>query len=441
MTTKARVAEADLARARAHGGARPNASAAPSQLDSASTFECIVEGDRHYFMEVNTRIQVEHRVSELCYALRFTNPDDPNDSFDVHSLVEAMALIAKHKQRLPQTGRACSARARPSRSRLNATDRALHPAAGGVIMSWSDPIDGEIRDDQGISHQEPGHRPVHALPPRRRLRLQHRAAAGDRRRPRDELGAARRDPAPHHASAASTSPPTCEFHFGLVTWFLQPRPLGQADHEVRRPVPHPGRRARAGGAIDRPRLRLPARSRAARTAAAAARGEQAIAATRHVIELKETLLERPITHALRRAALPLGVAVASTGSTSRSANGHVVWRRNPVEVLVRDLSICSHLDDQPGEPAAHRHLGATTSELLDTALALLRAARRAGRRPDCRGPSSTARLRGDAPAFGFDADAVGQRARRARRPPARPRDPRASLPLLGAQGRLLRAAR
>src|SRR5262245_40945161 len=38
------------------------------RLDSASTFECIVDGERHYFMEVNTRIQVEHRVSELCYA-------------------------------------------------------------------------------------------------------------------------------------------------------------------------------------------------------------------------------------------------------------------------------------------------------------------------------------------------------------------------------------
>src|SRR5512137_2840859 len=46
-------------------------------LDSASTFECIVDRDRYYFMEVNTRIQVEHRVSELCYSLKFTNPDDP----------------------------------------------------------------------------------------------------------------------------------------------------------------------------------------------------------------------------------------------------------------------------------------------------------------------------------------------------------------------------
>ena len=34
-------------------------------LDSVSTFECIVDRDQHFFMEMNTRIQVEHRVSEL----------------------------------------------------------------------------------------------------------------------------------------------------------------------------------------------------------------------------------------------------------------------------------------------------------------------------------------------------------------------------------------
>src|SRR5690606_16158423 len=46
-------------------------------LDSVSTFECIVDRDRHFFMEMNTRIQVEHRVTELCYSLKFTNPDNP----------------------------------------------------------------------------------------------------------------------------------------------------------------------------------------------------------------------------------------------------------------------------------------------------------------------------------------------------------------------------
>ena len=48
-------------------------------LDSVSTFECIVDRDKHFFMEMNTRIQVEHRVTELCYALRFTNPDKPDE--------------------------------------------------------------------------------------------------------------------------------------------------------------------------------------------------------------------------------------------------------------------------------------------------------------------------------------------------------------------------
>jgi biotin carboxylase len=65
-------------------------------LDSASTFECIVDRDRYYFMEVNTRIQVEHRVTELCYRLEFVNPDDAADTFVVESLVEAMALLARH---------------------------------------------------------------------------------------------------------------------------------------------------------------------------------------------------------------------------------------------------------------------------------------------------------------------------------------------------------
>ena len=71
-------------------------------LDSVSTFECIVDRDRHFFMEMNTRIQVEHRVSELCYSMRFENPNDPQDAFMVDSLVEAMVLLAAHGPDLPK---------------------------------------------------------------------------------------------------------------------------------------------------------------------------------------------------------------------------------------------------------------------------------------------------------------------------------------------------
>ena len=123
-------------------------------LDSASTFECIVDRDRYFFMEVNTRIQVEHRVSELCYSLKFTNPKDKNDFFIVESLVEAMALLARHKKRLPKPERIPRFGA-SAEARLNATDSSLSPHAGGMIRFWSKPIEGEIRDDQGICMVNP----------------------------------------------------------------------------------------------------------------------------------------------------------------------------------------------------------------------------------------------------------------------------------------------
>ena len=123
-------------------------------LDSVSTFECIVDRDRHFFMEMNTRIQVEHRVSELCYAMEFSNPNNPDEKFTVDSLVEAMVLLAAHGPSLPEPRRV--PRFNDSvEARLNATNDALQPSAGGQIQFWSDAIEGEIRDDQGISLHNP----------------------------------------------------------------------------------------------------------------------------------------------------------------------------------------------------------------------------------------------------------------------------------------------
>ena len=123
-------------------------------LDSVSTFECIVDKDSHFFMEMNTRIQVEHRVSELCYTLKFVNPEDPNDYLLVDSLVEAMTLLARHGKKLPKPERIPRERASVE-ARLNATNAALKPHAGGIIEYWSSPIENEIRDDQGISARNP----------------------------------------------------------------------------------------------------------------------------------------------------------------------------------------------------------------------------------------------------------------------------------------------
>ena len=124
------------------------------QLDSVSTFESIVEGDRNYFMEVNTRIQVEHRVTEQVYKLEFANPDNAEETFQVDSLIEAMALLSVHGDKLQKPKRVLRHHA-GGEVRLNATNRALQPHAGGVIASWSAPDAMEIRDDQGIGTPNP----------------------------------------------------------------------------------------------------------------------------------------------------------------------------------------------------------------------------------------------------------------------------------------------
>ncbi|MET0390267.1 MAG: biotin/lipoyl-containing protein [Polyangiales bacterium] len=124
------------------------------KLDSVSTFESIVEGERNYFMEMNTRIQVEHRVTEQVYKLEFENPDNAKETFQLDSLIEAMALLSVHGQRLGKPRRVVRHHA-GGEVRLNATNRALLPHAGGVIATWSAPQDGEIRDDQGIGTPNP----------------------------------------------------------------------------------------------------------------------------------------------------------------------------------------------------------------------------------------------------------------------------------------------
>lgn len=124
------------------------------KLDSVSTFESIVSGTDHFFMEVNTRIQVEHRVTEMAYRLRFTNPDDPNDYFYLDSLIEAMAMLSVHGTRVPEPKRVVR-NISGAEVRINATNRSLQPHAGGIINHWSSPLSDEIRDDQGIGTRNP----------------------------------------------------------------------------------------------------------------------------------------------------------------------------------------------------------------------------------------------------------------------------------------------
>ncbi len=329
------------------------------KLDSASTFECIVDGDRHYFMEVNTRIQVEHRVSELCYALRFTNPDDASEHFDVESLVEAMALIAKHKARLPKPERVMRERA-AIEARLNATDRALNPAAGGVIVSWSDPIDGEIRDDQGICIKNPDtglfmrYRLAGAYDSNVALLL---ATGVSRRESWQRLVEIFRRTTLRGIDLATN----LEFHYGILTWFLARDPWAKPTTKF--VVPYltlVGELAQEAQAIDLDY----AFQRIARAATSGA-GPEAVEATRRVLERKETLLERPMMMLFEEPHY-LSAWLSQHRLDFAIADHRVVWRRNPVEILAETYRLL-HLDT-PTVAAAHR-IWDHDRDLLDTALA------------------------------------------------------------------------
>jgi acetyl/propionyl-CoA carboxylase alpha subunit len=371
------------------------------KLDSASTFECIVDGERHYFMEVNTRIQVEHRVSELCYALRFANPDDPEDAFEVHSLVEAMALIAKHQRRLPKPTRVRREGA-AIEARLNATDRALTPAAGGVIMSWSDPIAGEIRDDQGICIKNPDtnlfmrYRLAGAYDSNIALLL---ATGADRTESWERLVEIFRRTTIRGMDLATN----LEFHYGVLMWFLARDPW--AKPTTRFVVPYltlVGELALEAHGIDLDH----AFQQIARRATAAAAPE-ALEATRHVIDRKETLLERPIRRLFDEPHF-LSAWLSQHRRDFVVRGGRVEWQRNPVDVLAETYRLVN-MDTKDAAPA-HR-IWDHDRALLETATAFYGklATRVPTRMP---WPDLDATLKEGVPTFGFD-DAAWARVRAA----------------------------
>ena len=375
------------------------------KLDSASTFECIVEGERHYFMEVNTRIQVEHRVSELCYALRFTNPEDSKEHFDVHSLVECMAILARHKHRLPRPSRVPRDMAAVE-VRLNATDGALNPAAGGVIISWSDPIEGEIRDDQGISIKNPD----------TGLFMRYRLAGAYDSNVALLLstGESREQSFTRIAEILRKSilrgidlNTNLEFLHGMVAWFHNRDSWGKPTTKFVVPyLTAVGELRAAAESIDLDhafqRIALSAQTRAA------AGGDAAVLATRQALDLKETLLKRPLE-------LLLAEPHRLSGWLSQHhrefviENERVTWLRNPIEVL-SDTYHLLHLDDRSGEPAAHQ-IWDHDRKLLDVAHAFY--AEINGRVPvSITWPELDRALRGETPAFGIGAD-TWDRVRRA----------------------------
>jgi biotin carboxyl carrier protein len=319
-------------------------------LDSASTFECIVDRDRYYFMEVNTRIQVEHRVTELCYSLRFTNPDDPKDSFVVESLVEAMALLARHRERLPKPERIARFPASVE-ARLNATDASLSPHAGGLIRFWSRPIEGEIRDDQGISLPNPD---------TGMFMRYHVAGAYDSNIALLLTKGDHRLEAYQHLSRvlARTSlrgvnlATNLEFHYGLVNWFIGWNVL--AKPTTRFVVPYLtliGQLKEEANKLDVVHAFAEMKKHYVAQISAGSGGDPAVAkAMAEVIDRKFTLLTRVMDRLLDDPHLLSGW-LALNRRQYRMENGKVIWIRNPLGVLNDTYEYLNMVYD-PRAPAA-----------------------------------------------------------------------------------------
>ena len=313
-------------------------------LDSVSTFECIVDRDQHFFMEMNTRIQVEHRVSELCYAMRFVNPDDSGDAFVVESLVEAMVLLAAHGPKLPKPERI--ARLPDSlEARLNATNDALQPSAGGIVEFWSDPIEGEIRDDQGISLHNPDTDVFmdYTLAGAYDSNIALLLTVGDSRESAYEQMAEVLRVTRLRGKDLATN---LAFHYGLVHWFLgrtvNARPTTQFIVPYLTAV---GELALEADRVDVDaawQLLCSARLDSADEGAAELRG---------VLAAKQSLLTRPIKQLMASPHLLSGW-LSLNQKAFHFADGHFSWAENPIEVLA-DTYHFLQLDWNEAGAAAH----------------------------------------------------------------------------------------
>lgn len=103
--------------------------------DNAGTLEFLLEGKQFYFLEMNTRIQVEHPVSEMITGI---------------DLVELQLRVAQG-EKLPLTQAKVRFRGHAIEFRINAEDPAQHFApTRGTVRSWIRPeADERIREDSG----------------------------------------------------------------------------------------------------------------------------------------------------------------------------------------------------------------------------------------------------------------------------------------------------
>ncbi len=327
---------------------------AATGLDSVSTFECIVEGFSHFFMEMNTRIQVEHGVTELAYRLKFTNPKKKSEFFYVDELIEAMALLAAHGPRVPKPERVVR-NLSALEVRINATNAALQPHAGGLIKIWSPPIAEEIRFDQGIGLRNPDtnsfvyYNVAGAYDSNIALLL---CAGGSRRENYERMAEILR----RTELRGDDLQTNLEVHYGLIQWFLGRGVM--AEPSTRFMTSYLGAVGALRGVADDVDLDLAFATLLMNIADKDARG---------VFEAKETLLKRPLARLFANAHVLGGFLGRFDGELWTVAAGKPRFAANPVrflEELYHFLDLESRADKPPAE-----QIWSHDAEILDAARA------------------------------------------------------------------------
>jgi acetyl/propionyl-CoA carboxylase alpha subunit len=306
------------------------------KLDNVSTFECIVEGFDHFFMEMNTRIQVEHGCSELAYKLRFTNPADPTDYFEVERLIETMVLLALHGPRLPKPRRILRA-VSAAEVRVNAVNAALLPHAGGLIRGWSKPLPFEHRDDQGIGTRNPdtGTFPYYNLAGAYDSNIALVLCTGESRRHNLERLSEILRRMEIRGDDLQTSVP---LHYGLVNWTLGVEPMMKPNTRFMGPY-----LAAVGS------LQVLARDVDLELAAAEVGKTLPGKSAREAFAAQETLVLRPLGRLLADAHALAGFLGLHDGRLWKRDGAKVEFAVNPIAFL-REIHHYLNMEQSPGKP-------------------------------------------------------------------------------------------
>ncbi|NNC55598.1 MAG: biotin carboxylase, partial [Pseudomonadales bacterium] len=236
-------------------------------------------------------------------------------------------------------------------ARLNATNDALQPHAGGLIGWWNQPHADEIRDDQGISQPNPDtgvfvkYKLAGAYDSNIALLLTH----GDDRMDSYERLAEIIRQTRITGEDLSTN---LDFHYGLVNWFIgthiQARPTTKFIVPYLTAV---GLLKQSADALDIEHAFTAICKRSVDAHAGApgdASGEASNngAAMYDVVERKHSLILRPIALLFNRPHALAGWLSVHRNAFSIESGNRVEWRSNPIDLLA-DLYHFLNMDYHP----------------------------------------------------------------------------------------------